>query len=304
MFDALYPPLDWAAQRAHWPHSAHSVFVQTDAMRWHVQRMGHGPVVLLIHGTGASTHTWRDVMPLLAARYSVVAVDLPGHGFSDPLRHGVASLPAVAQALRGLLSQLQIEPKVWIGHSAGAAIAARCCIDAVAQEPKLSSKLRLLAINPAWLPLSGASQWLFPLAAWLIELNPLSGWLAAKRASRSGVIDSLLAGTGSQLDEEGLRAYRYLLSQPRHVRGVLQLMAAWDLHGFSRDLPRLDVSVRIQIGENDRTIPPAQAEQALTLLPHAELSRFANLGHLLHEEAAAQCVQDFQAWMARLDALA
>ena len=303
MLDGLYPPLDWATQRAQWPHSAHSVFVQTDAMRWHVQRMGDGPVLVLIHGTGASTHTWRDVMPLLAQQFSVVAVDLPGHGFSEPLRHGVASLPAVSRALQDLLKQLKLQPTGWIGHSAGAAIAARCCMDELARDPTARERLRLLAINPAWLPLSGASQWLFPLAAWLIELNPLSGWLAAKRASRPGVIDELLSSTGSTLDEAGLRGYRYLLTQPRHVRGVLQLMAAWDLHSLSRELHRLQVAVRMQIGTHDRTISPTQADAALTHVPHAEVMRFEQLGHLLHEEAPAQCVQDFQAWWMRLSAV-
>jgi len=299
MLASLYPPLDWQAQRAQWPHSAHSTFVSTPAMRWHVQRMGEGPVLVLVHGTGASTHTWRDVMPLLAAHFHVVAVDLPGHGFSDPLRHGVASLPAVAQALRDVLTQLNLQPDVWMGHSAGAAIAARCSIDEVALDPARRAHLRLVAINPAWLPLSGASQWLFPLAAWLIELNPLSGWLAAKRASRPGVIDDLLASTGSRIDEAGLRGYRYLLSQPRHVRGVLQLMAAWDLHSFSRDLHRLTIPVRMQIGSQDRTISPAQAELARGHLPHAEVHYFAQLGHLLHEEAPASCVHDALAWLGR-----
>ena len=93
---------------------------------------------------------------------------------------------------------------------------------------------------------------------------------------------------------------RYLLSQPRHVRGVLQLMAAWDLHSFSRDLHRLHIAVRMQIGSNDRTISPAQADLARERLPHAEIARFAHLGHLLHEEAPASCVHDALAW---LDAL-
>ena len=73
MFEAFYPALNWNAIRHEWPHSAHSVFVRCGEMRWHVQRMGQGPVLLLLHGTGASTHTWREVMPLLAARYSVIA---------------------------------------------------------------------------------------------------------------------------------------------------------------------------------------------------------------------------------------
>ena len=83
MFDSLYPALDWLAMHNRWPHASCSQFVRSAHMRWHVQTMGSGPVALLLHGTGASTHSWRNVMPLLAQRFQVVALDLPGHGFSS-----------------------------------------------------------------------------------------------------------------------------------------------------------------------------------------------------------------------------
>ena len=55
-------------------------------LRWHVQMMGTGPQVLLLHGAGAATHSWRDVAPLLARDFTVIAPDLPGHGFTDTPR--------------------------------------------------------------------------------------------------------------------------------------------------------------------------------------------------------------------------
>ena len=57
--------------------------VAAGGLRWHVQVAGDGPVLLLLHGTGAATHSWRDLLPLLAERFTVVAPDLPGHGRSD-----------------------------------------------------------------------------------------------------------------------------------------------------------------------------------------------------------------------------
>ena len=297
LLDTLYPALDWSAQRGQWPHSAHSVFVRTPGMRWHVQRMGDGPVAVLLHGTGAATHTWRDIMPLLAARFSVVAIDLPGHGFSSALTPGPPSLPRVAAAVAALMAQLHVEPTLWIGHSAGAAIAAQCCIDLLASQPERAASLRVVGCNPAWLPLSGPAQWLFPLAAWLIGHNPLAGWLAARRAAQAGAVERLLASTGSSLDAAGLRGYRYLLSQPAHVRGVLDLMAAWNLHRLAQQLPLLRCPVLMQIGEADRTVPPAQAQAALASLPHAQIQRLAGLGHLAHEQAPQASVQALLAWL-------
>ena len=288
VLDRLYPVPDWPTMRHQWPHSAHSVFVRCGQMRWHVQRMGQGPVCLLIHGTGASTHTWRDVMPLLAAHYSVIAVDLPGHAFSHPLPHQTPSLPHMAQALLALLTQLQVRPALWVGHSAGATIAAQCLLDSawLAQgEPG-----RLVALNPAWLPMPGSARWFYPLAAWVVGHNPLSGWLAAKQVSWAQMADKMLAQTGSTIDEEGQRCYRYLLSQPSHARGVLQMMAAWNLLAFEPQLSGLKVPVQMQIGLADGTIPPSLADRAQVLLPHATRLDWPVLGHLAHEEKPQQCV--------------
>ena len=74
--------------------------------------MGRGPVLLLVHGTAAATHSWRDLAPLLARRFTVVAPDLPGHGFSGSPGRGGLSLPGMAGALRALLDALRLEPAV------------------------------------------------------------------------------------------------------------------------------------------------------------------------------------------------
>jgi magnesium chelatase accessory protein len=292
MLGALYPAADWNAMRHEWPNSAHSVFVRCGEMRWHVQRMGQGSVCLLLHGTGASTHTWRDLMPLLARHHTVYAVDLPGHAFSHTLPHVPPSLPNVAQALMALLNQLMVRPALWVGHSAGAAIAAQCLMDAawLAQ----GDPGRLVALNPAWLPMPGSARWFYPLAAWVVGRNPLSGWIAAKQVQHTQMADKLLAQTGSSIDAVGQRCYRYLLTQPAHARGVLQMMAAWDLQTFARELPRLAVPVQMQIGLNDGTIPPGQADQAAQLLPHVQRIDWPGLGHLAHEEAPEGCAEGIE----------
>ena len=281
--------------RHDWPHSARSVFVRCGDMRWHVQRMGQGPACLLLHGTGASTHTWRDVMPLLAPHFSVVAVDLPGHAFSSALPHQAPSLPHVAQALLTLLTQLRVRPVLWVGHSAGAAIAAQCQMDTawLAQ----GDPGRLVALNPAWLPMPGSARWFYPLAAWVVGRNPLSGWIAAKQVQHTEMAEKLLAQTGSTIDAVGQRCYRYLLTQPTHARGVLQMMAAWDLQTFARELPRLRVPVQMQIGLSDGTIPPGQADEAQSLLPQVTRVNWPGLGHLAHEEKPQDVVNAMLSWV-------
>ena len=87
---------DWAVDGADWPNREASRFVAAGGYRWHVQHMGQGPVCLLLHGTGAATHSWRDVMPALATRFTVISCDLPGHGFTHANFGQRVTLPAMA----------------------------------------------------------------------------------------------------------------------------------------------------------------------------------------------------------------
>ncbi len=161
---------DWTTDGRDWPHRAASRFVEAGGLKWHVQEFGDpkAPVLLLLHGTGAATHSWRGLAPLLAARFRVVAPDLPGHGFTDPLPGASLSLPGMAAAVGALASALGIAPSVVAGHSAGAAVLARMCLDGTVS-PRL-----VAAFNGALAPLPGAASLLFPSMARLLFLNPFT----------------------------------------------------------------------------------------------------------------------------------
>jgi len=75
--------LVWERDGRDWPNRDASRFVRAGGLRWHVQKTGTGPVLLLVHGTGAATHSWRELAPLLARRFTVIAPDLPGPGFTQ-----------------------------------------------------------------------------------------------------------------------------------------------------------------------------------------------------------------------------
>ena len=294
-FEHLYPAPDWLAQRAHWPHSQCSHFVRTPRLNWHVQIVGRGPTALLLHGTGASTHTWRDVAPLLAEQFTVVSVDLPGHGFSSAMERDEPSIQAVYEELVCLMKALGCVPELLVGHSAGAAVAAKWCLNSRAQSH--NSAPQLIALNPAWLPLSGLAQWLFPVTAWMAAFNPLSGALVSHQAKRSGAVERLMASTGSRLDEKGLACYRFLLSQAAHVRGILQLMAAWNVREVADHLADIHQPVLVQVGQSDLTVPAHLGRRACAMLPNATLSELPGLGHLSHEESPGPSVQSWLQWM-------
>ena len=116
---------DWDREGRDWPNRAASRFVLAGGLRWHVQVMGQGPVMLLLHGAGAATHSWRDLAPRLARDFTVVAPDLPGHGFTQTPNAAGLSLNGMARGVTSLLKALDLRPQLAVGHSAGAAIALR-----------------------------------------------------------------------------------------------------------------------------------------------------------------------------------
>lgn len=279
-------PLDWARDGPGWPHHAASRFVALPGLRWHVQQIAAppgAPTLLLLHGTGASTHSWRGVMTALAGRLGLVAVDLPGHAFTgapaDPER---LSLPGMAAALADLLRELRCAPELVVGHSAGAAVGAQLCLDGALQPAALVS------VNGALLPLSGLAGSVFSPVARLLARSTLVPRLFSWRASDPVVCRRLLDGTGSRIDEDGAACYRRLLQDPGHVAGALGMMARWDLQTFARALPRLAVPLHLLVAERDLTLPRDQAGRLHEQLPRASLLRLPGLGHLAHEEDPAQ----------------
>ena len=278
--------MDWQAHRQTWPHAELSRFVQAGGVRWHVQQAGQqGPRVLLIHGTGASGHTWRDLLRPLAEHAQVWVVDLPGHGFSSLASGQGMSMQGMATSLHALMQSLEVPVDVFIAHSAGAAIAAQMVI---AQQ---LTPQALIGINPAWLPLPGLAGLLFPPAAKLLALTPFVPQWFAKQASGPGMLEKLLDGTGSVLDQAGKALYAELVADPEHAQGALKMMAAWDLSQGAHTLRQLRCPVHMLVGECDRAVPPAQAQQALGLLADGHLESWPGFGHLVHEEAPTQCVQ-------------
>jgi len=261
-----------------WPHHRLSRFVLADGIRWHVQQCGSGPVMLLVHGTGASTHTWRDLLDPLAAHYTVVAIDLPGHGFTTPARGSGYSIGGMSRGLAALVRELEIEPQYGVGHSAGAVILCRMVLDGNLRPQ------RLVSINGAFLPWAGAAGVMFSPMARLISSTALIPRLLAWRAGNSASVERALAGTGSRLTAEGVRLYTCLVSNPQHVAAALGMMGHWDLYAFERQLPALKVPLTLLVGDNDRTVPPPQALRVQQLVAGADIVHLPGLGHLAHEE--------------------
>ncbi|MGQ5701710.1 alpha/beta fold hydrolase BchO [Sandaracinobacteroides sp. A072] len=272
--------LVWERDGRNWPQRHASRFVEAGGIRWHVQMEGAGPLLLLLHGTGAATHSWRHLWPLLGRHFTLLAPDLPGQGFSSPGQD--MSMQGIARAVAGLLDALGLRPDAVVGHSAGAAIGARLALDDHAV-PGL-----IVGLGAALQPFAGPMSLFGPAAARLFSLNPFASHMMSMSAALAGDMRGLIAqATGSSIDAEGARHYGRLMRAHPHMASVLGMMADWDLDRLDRDLPRLGMPVLLLHGARDRAVPPHHADAAAARIPLGRAMQLGGLGHLPHEEAPA-----------------
>lgn len=270
-----YP--DWATDGKDWPNRMASSFVRAGGYEWHVQMMGSGPVCVLIHGTGAATHSWRDMMPLLAKQYTVVAMDLPGHGFTKGSGQR-PTLEGMATSVAALLDELKLAPALVVGHSAGVAIGAQLLLDRKWQIP-------LIGFTPALMPFPGLAARLFPQLAKMLFTNPFVSIIFSRMAQAPGQTAKFLArATGSNIDTAGAKYYTRLFSKSGHCDGAIRMMANWRLENLRDHLSKLTSPTLLIRASQDSAIPKAAVEDAAALIPECTLEVMEKLGHLAHEE--------------------
>ncbi len=281
--------LVWETDGRDWPNRSHSHFISAAGLDWHVQQFddaglaASAPRLLLIHGTGSSSHSWRDVAPLLAKRYRVLSIDLPGHGFTSMPQPAEQSLTSMSRKLAALLKVVSFSPQLVIGHSAGAAIAAQMALDhAIAPRA-------IISLNGAFVGFGGLAGQLFSPIARLLAAGSFASRFFAWQAQDPSIVDKLVRSTGSVLDAAGMRLYTQLVRNAGHVSGALAMMAHWDLVPLEHALPSLALPVWLVAAENDLTVPPAQAALVARRLQHPRIVLWPMLGHLAHEESPAQC---------------
>jgi magnesium chelatase accessory protein len=274
--------MNWARDLSNWPLADYSRRVTCRPHRWHVQEMGKGPTLLLIHGAGGATHSWRDVMPVLARHAHVVALDLPGQGFTQAGTRARSGLMPTVEDIAALCTQECWQPVAIIGHSAGAAIALRLSQRLLSP---LGKPPAVIGINPALGKFEGVAGWLFPVLAKALALNPLTPWLFTLGGASDRRARQLIEGTGSQLNDDGYRLYASLMSDREHVAGTLQMMASWVLDGLIGDLPNIETHTLFLAGDKDSAVPVKVAQRAGSDMPDATVEILPGLGHLAHEEA-------------------
>lgn len=265
-----------------WPDRDCSSFHTVGAVRWHVQQQGEGPTVLLLHGTGGSTHSWAACTASLARRYRVVAIDLPGHGFTqaadrDARARQPFALREMATAVAALLRHLDVRPHFAVGHSAGMPVLMQLALQGDIAPQHLLGVCPALVAPPAWYV-----QLVAPMLATVVESDAVAA-SGAWVAQRTPFVRRMLESAGSTLTAAQFARYEWLCRQPDHVQAALSMMSRWDLPALMREAASLRTPLTLLAGRGDRWVPLPALRRAAGRLPAATLVDVPG-GHLLPEE--------------------
>ena len=251
---------------------------------------GTGPLVLLIHGMAGSATTWKQVMPTLSERFTVLAPDLLGHGESDKT-DGDYSLGSMASTLRDLIVALGYKRATVVGQSYGGGIAMQFAY----QYPERCERLVLAdagglgsEVNPLlrMLTLPGSEAVLLVACAPPVRhvVETIGRVVFRRKIENAAVIPELWRSYASLGHVDARRAFLRTLRAVIDPRG--QSVSAADKLYLAAGIPTL-----IIWGAEDHIIPVAHAHAAHAAIPGSWLEIIDGVGHYVHCEAPDRFVE-------------
>jgi pimeloyl-ACP methyl ester carboxylesterase len=275
---------------------ADSQFVDINGLTVHYKRMGQGePAIILLHGFGASTFSWNQVMEPLAQHGTVIAFDRPAFGLTErPLPPFDVASPYSGDfqvdLLFGLMDELGFEQAILIGNSAGGTVISNA---ALAHPERVTG---MVLVSAAVYTGGGSPSWVRPLLQ-TPQMNRLGPLLARSIAGERG--DAFIRTAWHNPDlitEETYQGYRRPLQVSNWDRALWELTRASRPSGLQERLDELTMPVLVLTGDDDRIVATADSIRLASELPNADLVVLENCGHVPQEEcpeAFMNAVQSF-----------
>ena len=253
---------------------------------------GSGPAVLLLHGWPTSSYLWRDVMPPIATRNRVIAVDLPGFGGSDKPVDAAYDFDFFEGALDGFLAALDVDDVALAVHDLGGPVGVHWALHRRERVRKLA------LLNTLVYPEFSEAVMMFLKACSEPELREqLTSPAGLEAAMKLGLADE------ANLTEESLAAVREPFQTEESRRALAAAGVGLDLDGFveiAQKLPDLEVPVRVIYGAQDRILPDVAETMARVArdMPQAEITALPECGHFLQEEAGPRIGEELATFFA------
>ena len=267
-------------------------FATVEGLRVRYVRAGRGPAVFLLHGLASSIYTWKDVIPTLTRGHEVVALDLPGFGWSDqPADLSFDLYPRVVVAL---MDQLGISRASLVGNSLGGAVGSVVA----ARHPARVDRLVLIdaagfnlrsADRPAMVRLAS-----HPLAEAILSRLPLKRLLVTLGLRQVFHDDA-------KVTEERVTEYLAAVSRPGTLRSLRSLASSPSLRPEETEalLRRVIAPTLVVWGGDEAWIPVAHADRFVAAISGARKVVLPGVGHTPQEEQPGEVVRlllEFLVW--------
>lgn len=272
-------------------------YLVIDGLRIRYWQAGEqGPNLVLIHGLGGAVEVWRRIMPGLARRHRVVALDLPGCGQSQaPAAFPADTLGLFVAVVLGMMDAHGMATAHIVGSSLGGTVAMRTALAA----PDRVESLVL-----------AASAGFTHNVAWPLRLMSVRG--AGELLTRPGRQNTAVALRSCVADPAAVTEYDVdqayaLASMPGAQAAFLSLLRVYcRMTGIRRDtlrdlaerIPSIQAPALLVWGDRDAIIPVEAAQAALRSLPEAALVIYAGCGHLTFVEQPVRFVRLVERYIA------
>jgi pimeloyl-ACP methyl ester carboxylesterase len=246
---------------------------------WYVEIQGQGPDLVLLHGLGASSFSWRHNRGPLSRHFRLITPDLPGHGRSPAPRPGDYRIDSLLRGILDFLDWHRLTTVVLGGNSLGGGLS----LLAAAEQPGRIAALALLApaaaltrlpyaFYPLRLPVLGYAVAAL-LGPWFLPLFMRLVYYDAER-----MIPEAVAGYAPPYRD---------LNRRLALRQLCRQLESRPLDEISARLQVLTQPVTLIWGEQDHILPISQGYWLKQHLPQAQFHRLPQVGHAPQEEAPA-----------------
>ena len=253
-----------------------------DGARVAYRETGTGPAIVLLHSLGLSHREWEPIVEPLAARFRVIVPDLPLHGDSEDRPRHPYTRDWLTQVIGGFCAEVAGPRASVVGHDIGAELALRMIVDRVYTPMRLvllSNRLHrpapFAARRAAWRVVTGVGT--VPGADLLLSHG-------AKLVFRPALGERLSARANPESRDVVRHAFADVAGNTNRARAWAKFSRRWPFEA-QRDLmdayPQLTLPVLLLWSEEDQVAPLEWAQEALDLIPGAQLRTIPGAGFLV-----------------------
>lgn len=249
------------------------------------------PVLVLLHGSNADLHTWEAWTRALSGQFRVIRYDQIGHGLTGPNPSGGHTPAEMVAVLERLRVKLGLDRFALGGNSMGGGLAVRY---ALAHPEHVSALVLVDAAGAPRKAESGRGNIGFTLAA-----MPGVGWLARTITPRSLVERSLSQTVSNQavVTPQAIDRYWELLRYPGNRAATAERFRTPRSPFTPDELARITAPTLVLWGAEDKLTPATGATFFGQGIKGARVKVYPGIGHLPHEEAAAQTADEVRAFL-------